>query len=117
MALILGIVGLYAVIAYSVSRRTREIGVRMALGAERKNVVLMILNEAGKMVTLGVLVGLLASIGVSRLVASMLFGVSSCDPLTFACVGVVLSAVALVACYIPARRAAMVDPMVALRYE
>jgi macrolide transport system ATP-binding/permease protein len=117
MALILGIVGLYAVIAYSVSRRTREIGVRMALGAERKNVVLMILNEAGKMVTLGVLVGLLASLGVSRLVASMLFGVSSCDPLTLACVGVVLSAVALVACYIPARRAAMVDPMVALRYE
>jgi macrolide transport system ATP-binding/permease protein len=117
MALVLGIVGLYAVIAYSVSRRTREIGVRMALGAEQTNVVLMILSEAGKMVMLGVLAGLLASLGVSRLVASMLFGVSSYDPLTFACVGMVLSAVALVACYIPARRASVVDPMVALRYE
>jgi predicted permease len=117
MALILGIVGLYSVIAYSVSRRTQEIGVRMALGAERKNVVLMILNEAGKMVMLGVLIGLLASLGVCRLVASLLFGVSSYDPLTFACVGMVLSAVALVACYIPARRASVVDPMVALRYE
>ena len=117
VALILGIVGLYAVIAYSVSRRTREIGVRMALGAEGKNVVLMVLNEAGKMVMLGVLMGLVASLGVSRLVSSLLFGVSSFDPLTFACVGLVLSAAALVACYIPARRASVVDPMVALRYE
>ena len=117
MALILGIVGLYGVVAYSVSRRTREIGVRMALGAERRGVVLMILRQAGKMVTLGVVVGLLASLGVSRLMASMLFGVHSYDPLTFVAVAVILAAVALAACYIPARRAARVDPMVALRYE
>jgi ABC-type antimicrobial peptide transport system permease subunit len=117
MALILGVVGLYGVVAYSVSRRTREIGVRMALGAERRGVVLMILRQAGKMVTLGVVVGLLASLGVSRLMASMLFGVNSYDPLTFVAVAVILAAVALAACYIPARRAARVDPMVALRYE
>jgi putative ABC transport system permease protein len=77
----------------------------------------MILRQAGKMVTLGVVVGLLASLGVSRLMASMLFGVSSYDPLTFVAVAVILAAVALAACYIPARRAARVDPMVALRYE
>jgi macrolide transport system ATP-binding/permease protein len=117
MALILGVVGLYGVVAYSVSRRTQEIGVRMALGAERRGVVLMILRQAGKMVTLGVVVGLLASLGVSRLMASMLFGVNSYDPLTFVAVAVILAAVALAACYIPARRAARVDPMVALRYE
>ena len=117
MALILGVVGLYGVVAYSVSRRTREIGVRMALGAERRGVVLMILRQAGKMVALGVVVGLLASLGVFRLMASMLFGVNSYDPLTFVAVAVILAAVALAACYIPARRAARVDPMVALRYE
>jgi len=117
MALILGVVGLYGVVAYSVSRRTREIGVRMALGAERSGVVFLILRQAGKMVTLGVVVGLLASLGVSRLMASLLFGVNSYDPLTFVAVAVILAAVALAACYIPARRAARVDPMVALHYE
>ena len=117
MALILGVVGLYGVVAYSVGRRTREIGVRMALGAERRSVVLMVLRQAGKMVTLGVVVGLLASLGVSRLMASMLFGVNSYDPLTLVAVVVILSAVALAACYVPARRAARVDPVVALRYE
>jgi macrolide transport system ATP-binding/permease protein len=117
MALILGVVGLYGVVAYSVSRRTREIGVRMALGAERRGVVLMVLGQAGKMVTMGLVVGLLASLGVSRLMASMLFGVNSYDPLTFVAVAVIVAAVALAACYIPARRAARVDPMVALRYE
>jgi macrolide transport system ATP-binding/permease protein len=117
VALILSIVGLYGVIAFSVSRRTREIGVRMALGAGRRSVVLMILREAGKMVTLGVLVGLLASFGLSRLIASMVFGVSTSDPLTFAGVAMVLAAVAVVACYVPARRASAVDPIVALRYE
>ena len=108
MALILGVVGLYGVVAYSVSRRTREIGVRMALGAERRGVVLMILRQAGKMVALGVVVGLLASLGVSRLMASMLFGVRS-SPLTFVAVAVILAAVALAACYMLARRAARVD--------
>jgi macrolide transport system ATP-binding/permease protein len=117
MALILGVVGLYGVVAYSVSRRTREIGVRMALGAERRGVVLMILRQSGNMVTLGVVVGLLASLGVSRLMANMLFGVNSYDPLTLVTVAVILSTVALAACYIPARRAARVDPMVALHYE
>jgi macrolide transport system ATP-binding/permease protein len=117
MALILGTVGLYGIVAYSVSRRTREIGMRMALGADRRSVVLMILTEAGKMVLLGVSVGLLASLGMARVVASLLFGVSSHDPVTFVGVAVVLSVVAIVACYVPARRASAVDPMVALRYE
>jgi ABC-type antimicrobial peptide transport system permease subunit len=92
-------------VAYSVSRQTREIGVGMALGAERRSVVLTILRQAGKMVTLGVVVGLLGSLGLSRLMASMLFGVNSYDPLTFVAVAVISSAVALAACYVPARRA------------
>jgi macrolide transport system ATP-binding/permease protein len=117
MALILGVVGLYGVIAYSVSQRTREIGVRMALGADPKSVVFMVLREAGKMVGLGVFIGLFASFALARMMGSILFGVSFCDPLTFAGVAMVLSTVALAACYIPARRASIVDPMAALRYE
>ena len=89
----------------------------MALGAKRTNVVRMILSEAAKLVTLSVFGGLLVWFGLARLVASMLFGVSSYDPLTFAGVAVLLSAVTLIACFIPAHRASRVDPMVALRHE
>jgi predicted permease len=117
LAVLLATIGVYGVVSYLVGRRTHEIGIRMALGAERGTVVLMVLTQAGKMVSLGVAVGLVASLGLSRLISSMLFRVKSYDPLTFVVVGVVLSMVAVVACYIPARRASRVDPMVALRYE
>jgi predicted permease len=117
LALLLATSGVYGVVSYLVGRRTHEIGIRMALGAGRRRVALMVLAQAGKMVSLGVAVGLVASLGLSRLISSMLFRVKSYDPLTFVAVAVVLSAVAVVACYIPARRAMRVDPMVALRYE
>jgi ABC-type antimicrobial peptide transport system permease subunit len=89
----------------------------MALGAERRNVLLMVLGDAARIVALGVFIGLLASVGFSRLIASLLFRVTSYDPLTLVSVATILSAIALGACYIPARRAAKVDPMVALRCE
>jgi predicted permease len=117
VAVLLASIGIYGVMSYVVGQRTREIGIRMALGAAQQSVLLMVLSQAGKMLALGVAVGLLASLGLSRVIASMLFRVSSYDPLTFAGVAMILSAVGLMACYIPARRAARVDPMVALRYE
>jgi predicted permease len=117
LALLLATIGVYGVFSYVVGQRTQEIGIRMALGAERRNVVFMVLGEAGKIAMLGVSVGLLASLGFCRLIASMLFRVTSYDPMTLVSVAVVLSAVALVACYIPARRASHIDPMRALRYE
>ncbi len=117
LALLLATIGVYGVLSYVIGQRTQEIGIRMALGAERRNVVLMVLREAGKIVAIGMTVGLLASLGFSRLIASMLFHVTSYDPLTLVSVTVILSTVALIACYIPARRASHVDPMKALRYE
>jgi predicted permease len=117
LALLLAAIGVYGVISYVVGQRAHEIGIRMALGAEQEGIVLMVLRQAGMLLVLGVTVGLLASLGFSRLVASMLFRVNSYDPLTLAAVAGFLSAVALVACSIPARRASQVDPMVALRYE
>jgi predicted permease len=117
MALILGAVGLYGVIAYSVSQRTREIGIRVALGAERRHVLSLVLNEGMLVILAGLAIGLAASLLLTRFLASLLFGVSPTDPLTFAGVAFLLTVVALSACYIPARRATRVDPMLALRYE
>jgi len=117
LALSLATIGVYGVFSYVVGQRTQEIGIRMALGAERRKVVLMVLGEAGKIAALGVGVGIVASIGFCRLIASMLFRVSSYDPVTLVSVAMILPAVALVACYIPARRASHIDPMRALRYE
>jgi len=117
LGLLLAAVGLYGVISYSVSRRTHEIGIRMALGANRRNVLGMVLNQAGKLVTLGVAIGLLGAFALTHFMVSMLFGVSTHDPLTLLGVAALLAIVALIACYIPARRAARVGPMVALRYE
>ena len=117
LALLLAAIGLYSVLAYSVRRRVREIGVRMALGAQRMDVIRMILGQGVRLAFIGVVIGVAAAFILTRLMASQLFQVSATDPLTFIGVAVMLVLVAIAACYIPARRAAKVDPMVALRYE
>jgi predicted permease len=117
LALGLASIGIYGVIAYLVGQRTQEIGIRMALGAKRIDVLRLILGEGMKMAALGLAIGLMAALGLTRLMAGLLFGVGATDPLTFAAVALLLIIVALAACYIPARRAMRVDPIVALRCE
>jgi len=116
-AMLLAAIGLYGVVSYSVAQRTREIGVRLALGAHRPAVLKLIVKQGMKLVLIGMAGGFALSLGLTRLIAGMLFGITATDPLTFVAVNALLIAVALLACYIPARRAAKVDPMVALRYE
>lgn len=117
LATVLASVGIYGVISYVVGQRTHEIGIRMALGAEPATVLTMMLGQAGRLALIGVVIGLVASLGLMRLMSSMLFGVSTHDPLTFLAVALLLTTVAIAACYVPARRATRVDPVVALRYE
>ncbi len=117
MALILAATGIFGVISYSVSQQTREIGIRMALGAQSEDVMKEVLKEGARLAAVGLALGLAGSLGATRLIATLLFGVKPADALTFAGVAVILTSVTLAASYIPARRATRVDPMVALRYE
>ncbi|HEV2422980.1 MAG TPA: ABC transporter permease [Candidatus Acidoferrales bacterium] len=117
LALALAMIGLYGTVAYSVTRKTHEIGIRMALGAKPAAVLGMVIRQGTTLALIGVAIGVLAALGATRLIASMIYGVTSYDPLTFVVVAAILSVVALAACYIPARRAMKVDPIVALRYE
>jgi putative ABC transport system permease protein len=117
IALILAAVGIYGVMSYSITQRTREIGIRMALGAQRRDVLKLAVGQGLPLILIGVLIGLAVSFLLTRVMASLLFGVSATDPITFIAISLILIGVALLASYIPAVRATRVDPLVALRYE
>ena len=117
LALLLGMIGIYGVLSFLVSQRTHEIGLRIALGAQRRDVLLLVLKEGAKFSLLGIVAGLAGALVITRLLSSQLYGVSTLDPLTYSAVALLMAAVSLLACYVPTRRAMRVDPMVALRYE
>jgi predicted permease len=117
LAILLSAVGLYSVMAYVVSQRTREVGIRMALGANRTDVLKMITRQGMRLAAVGLVIGLLLALALAQVLSSLLIGISGYDVTTFILVPVLLAAVALVACYLPARRATKVDPLIALRYE
>ena len=117
VALLLSAIGIYGVISYSVTQRTGEIGIRIALGAQRSDVLQLVFVRAAKLVAFGLASGVIGALLLTRLISSMLFGVSPQDPLTFATIIALLAAISAIACWLPARRATKVDPMVALRAE
>jgi putative ABC transport system permease protein len=117
LALALAAIGIYGVLSYSVAQRAREIGIRMALGAQRRDVLRLVLAQGGRISLAGILIGSAASLGLTRLLSKLLFSVSAVDPLTFVAVAVLLALVAMAASYLPARRTLRVDPLIALRHE
>jgi ABC-type antimicrobial peptide transport system permease subunit len=117
LALVLGTIGIYGVLSFLVSNRTREIGIRMALGAQRGDVLRSVMGEGAKLSLAGIALGMAGAFALMRILSGELYGVGTTDPLTFFSVAILVAAVALAACYVPARRAMRVDPMVALRYE
>jgi ABC-type antimicrobial peptide transport system permease subunit len=117
LALFLSAVGIFGVISFSVSQRTQEIGIRTVFGARKTDVLMMMVGQGLELSLIGVVIGIAGALALTRFLSSLLYGVKATDPLTFVVVSVILVAVALLACYIPARRATNVDPIVALRYE
>ncbi|MGH9845752.1 MAG: FtsX-like permease family protein, partial [Blastocatellia bacterium] len=117
LALVLAGVGVYGVIAYVVNERRREVGIRMALGAQSADVVRLFIRQGMTLVLLGVALGIIGAFALTRVMSKLLFGVGAADPLTFVVTPLLLAGVAILACWIPARRATQVDPMIALRYE
>ncbi len=117
LALVLGMVGIYGVLAFLVSKRTQEIGIRMALGAQRSDVLWLILREGTKFAVLGIAFGLAGAFLVTRWLSTELYGISAADPITYISVAVVMFLITMFACYVPARRAMQVDPLIALRLE
>jgi putative ABC transport system permease protein len=117
VALLLASVGLYGVISYVAGQRTHELGIRVALGAQRREVLVLVLSHGMKLALVGVAAGLVAAFGLTRLMSDMLYGVSTTDPATFTAISLLLISVAMLACWIPARRATRVDPLTALKYE